>query len=109
MIGFLIGLYPRAWRARYGDEFAALLEEGSLGPFVVLDVLRHAARLQVGVHRGLVLFASALALSASAEVAAVRMDLTNNILWPPTTPLRTLALAGAVPPWVPVESSRCFP
>lgn len=35
----LLRCYPRRWRARYGEEFAALLEERSLGPFDVIDVL----------------------------------------------------------------------
>jgi hypothetical protein len=36
---FLIRLYPRDWRARYGDEFEALLEERPVGPFDVADIL----------------------------------------------------------------------
>jgi hypothetical protein len=36
---WLLRLYPRAWRARYGEEFAALLAESRLSPFVVCDVL----------------------------------------------------------------------
>jgi OFA family oxalate/formate antiporter-like MFS transporter len=36
---FLIRLYPADWRARYGDEFEAILEERALGPFDVADVL----------------------------------------------------------------------
>jgi drug/metabolite transporter (DMT)-like permease len=36
---FLIRLYPAAWRARYGDEFEAVLEEQPLGPFDVVDIL----------------------------------------------------------------------
>ena len=39
MIALLIRLYPARWRARYGDEFAAVLEERPLGPFDVADVL----------------------------------------------------------------------
>ncbi len=39
MIGRLIRLYPAHWRARYGDEFAVVLEERPLGPFDVADVL----------------------------------------------------------------------
>ena len=39
MIGLLLRLYPAAWRRRYGDEFAAILEERPLGPFDVADVL----------------------------------------------------------------------
>ena len=35
----LIRLYPARWRARYGDEFVAMLEERPLGPFDVADVL----------------------------------------------------------------------
>ena len=39
MITLLLRLYPARWRARYGDEFAALLAERPLGPFDVADVL----------------------------------------------------------------------
>jgi hypothetical protein len=39
MIDLLLRLYPTRWRARYGDEFAAVLEERPLGPFDVADVL----------------------------------------------------------------------
>jgi hypothetical protein len=35
---FLVRLYPVDWRARYGDEFEALLAERPLGPFDVVDV-----------------------------------------------------------------------
>jgi hypothetical protein len=35
----LLRLYPARWRARYGDEFAALLEERPLGPYDVADIL----------------------------------------------------------------------
>ena len=39
MINLILRLYPARWRARYGDEFAAVLEERPLGPFDVADVL----------------------------------------------------------------------
>jgi len=39
---FLLGLYPREWRERYGDEFAALLEDIGMTPGVVVDVLTGA-------------------------------------------------------------------
>ncbi len=44
----LIRLYPARWRARYGDEFAAILEERSLGPYDVADIILGAldARLR---------------------------------------------------------------
>jgi hypothetical protein len=38
----LLRLYPRAWRERYGDEFAALITAEGLRPRVLLDVLRSA-------------------------------------------------------------------
>ena len=34
----LIRLYPAWWRARYGEEFAYLLEERPFGPFDLVDV-----------------------------------------------------------------------
>ena len=45
----LIRCYPAAWRERYGDEFASILEERPLGPFDVADVLLVAldARLRM--------------------------------------------------------------
>lgn len=39
MIALLLRLYPAPWRARYADEFGAVLEERPLGPFDVADVL----------------------------------------------------------------------
>jgi hypothetical protein len=39
MIALLLRLYPARWRARYGDEFAAVLDERPLGPFDVADIL----------------------------------------------------------------------
>jgi hypothetical protein len=38
----LLGLYPRSWRARYGEEFVALLEKEGTGPRVVLSVVAGA-------------------------------------------------------------------
>ena len=34
----LIRLYPASWRARYGEEFAYLLEQRPFGPFDLVDV-----------------------------------------------------------------------
>jgi hypothetical protein len=49
MIGLLLRCYPARWRARYGEEFAAVLAERPLGPFDVADVLLGAldARLHL--------------------------------------------------------------
>jgi hypothetical protein len=52
MRSFLMRCYPALWRARYGDEFGALLEERPLGPFDVADILLGAldARLRLRGH-----------------------------------------------------------
>jgi hypothetical protein len=38
----LLRLYPRAWRERYGDEFAALLESEPMGFRLLADVIAGA-------------------------------------------------------------------
>ena len=40
----LLRLYPRAWRARYGDEFFALIEESGATPRLLIDVAVAAVR-----------------------------------------------------------------
>jgi len=52
MIALLLRCYPARWRARYGDEFAAVLEERPLGPFDVADILLGALDAQLHL-RGL--------------------------------------------------------
>ncbi len=47
MRSLLIRLYPARWRARYGDEFEAILEERPLGPFDVSDILLGALDAQL--------------------------------------------------------------
>ncbi len=58
MRSLLIRLYPASWRARYGVEFEAILEERPLGPFDVADILLaaidahlHLRGLGVASHR----------------------------------------------------------
>ena len=52
MRSLLIRLYPARWRARYGDEFGAILEDRPLGPFDVADIV--LAALDAHLHlRGL--------------------------------------------------------
>jgi hypothetical protein len=52
MIALLLRLYPARWRDRYGDEFAAVVEERPLGPFDVADILLGALDAHLHV-RGL--------------------------------------------------------
>lgn len=106
MIALLLVLHPRRWRVRYGEEFRALLEATPMDAGVVLDVLRNAARLHARAHAMALRIVTALAQTSLAEVLAVRANLTDNILWAPTTPLRALALAAVVLPWVPVVAAH---
>jgi hypothetical protein len=48
LIRLLLRLYPRAWRERYGAEYATLLVEHGLGPRTVIDVLRGALDARLG-------------------------------------------------------------
>lgn len=47
MRSLLLRCYPAHWRARYGEEFEALLEERPLGPFDVVDILLGALDAQL--------------------------------------------------------------
>ena len=47
MRSLLIRCYPARWRARYGDEFEAILEERPLGPFDVADIFLGALDAQL--------------------------------------------------------------
>jgi hypothetical protein len=42
VIGLLLRLYPRAWRARYGAELRDLVDESGLTPAAAVDVARGA-------------------------------------------------------------------
>ena len=46
----LIRCYPAAWRERYGDEFASILDERPLGPFDVADILLGALDARLRLH-----------------------------------------------------------
>ena len=49
MTSLLLRFFPARWRARYGDEFEALLAERPIGPFDVADVL--LAAIDAHLHR----------------------------------------------------------
>lgn len=51
MRSLLIRLYPARWRARYGDEFEAILDERPLGPFDVADILLGAVDAQLRLRK----------------------------------------------------------
>lgn len=100
MIRLLVVLYPRKWRARYGEEFAALLKDTRLTPGAVFDVVVQAGRLHAETHRRLTAVLASLLWSACTVRLSVRAHLTANILWAPTSPARGLALAATLGPWL---------
>ena len=100
MIRLLVALYPSKWRATFGEEFAALLEDTRLTPRVVLDVAVSAGKLRVSGHRRLTLVLASLLWSGCLEYLSAHAHLTANILWAPTTFARALALAATLGPWL---------
>ncbi len=101
----LLAMYPKRWRARYGDEFAALLQETPLTLAAIVDVLRHAVGLRLQARPRVAQVAGSVLATAAVEAMASRAGLTDNILWAPTTPLRTLALVAVLAPTVLVIGS----
>lgn len=100
MIDLLVGLYPRRWRATFGEEFAALLEDTRLTPRVVFDVVISAGKMHAAVHRRLAVVLAPVLWSGYMICLSVRAHLTANVLWAPTTPGRALALAATIGPWL---------
>ena len=60
MIRLLVALYPRKWRASFGEEFTALLEDTRLTPGAVFDVVASAGKLHAASHRRLALVLASL-------------------------------------------------
>jgi hypothetical protein len=50
---WLVSLYPRAWRQRYGDEFDALLDECLHSPLDIVDILFGALDAHMDLYHGL--------------------------------------------------------
>lgn len=100
MTRYLLALYPRQWRERYGEEFAALLDDTPPTLPMVVDVVYHAAALHAGRHQNALRVCAAVMVSALVEIVSVRAGLTTNILWAPTDPVRASALVAAVGPWL---------
>jgi len=96
----LVALYPRKWRAAFGEEFAALLEDTRLTPRAVFDVVVSAGKLHAASHRRLALVLVSLLWSGCMVYLSVRARLTANVLWAPSTPARALALAATIGPWL---------
>jgi hypothetical protein len=65
MKSLLIRCYPASWRARYAEEFEAILDERPLGPFDVADILLGAfdAQLRLRNRRSTVIQGRGLRMS----------------------------------------------
>ncbi len=100
MTRLLVALYPRKWRADFGEEFAALLEDTRLTPRAVFDAVVSAGKLHAASHRRLALVLASLPWSGCMEYLSVRARLTANVFWAPSTPARALALAATIGPWL---------
>ena len=80
----LIRCYPAAWRERYGDEFASILEERPLGPFDVADILLGAldARLRMRDRRAAVTQQKGFSMSLRiGGIAAILGSTSLAIAW----------------------------
>lgn len=104
----LVGLYPAAWRARYGSELedliAAMRDDGHAAWRLHLDVLRGASREWLRAARGrngllMVLWAWALTVVAGGTVQKTTESGTTLLLVAAVTAalLVTAGLALAVP------------
>jgi hypothetical protein len=95
LIATLVSLYPASWRARYGDEFAALLEQTPLTPLVVLDVLRTAGEER----RNRLLSVVASMFGRSRRQAIVSLSVLALLYLPaPRTGRRSVRESLAPPP-----------
>ena len=80
MRSFLIRCYPAGWRARYGDEFEAILKERPLGPFDVADILLGALDAQLRLRRRGADITQGRGLSMSLRVGGIAAILAAPLL-----------------------------
>jgi len=80
MRSLLLRCYPARWRARYGDEFEALLEERPLGPFDVADILLGALDAQLRLRRVGTDFAHGRSFSMSLRLGGFAAILAAPLL-----------------------------
>jgi uncharacterized membrane protein YhaH (DUF805 family) len=115
-MNLLVRLYPQAWRERYGDELAALLEDRRPGPFDVADLalgaldahlhlrgLGHRWELRKGIPMSLRLVGSAAVVGGGLWIlffaiagASYANAADNTLVWVPVVVFAGLALLAAV-------------
>lgn len=88
----LVRLYPRAWRARYGQEMLALLEQGSASWKDVIDLTRGAASEWIRASRSVrATLALAGSVTSSAAATALAWFVRGQGLEPPGEAVAILA------------------
>jgi hypothetical protein len=80
MKSLLVRCYPARWRARYGDEFSAILEERPLGPFDVADILLGALDAQLRLRRVGADIAHGRGFSMSLRIGGIAAILGSALL-----------------------------
>jgi hypothetical protein len=88
----LLRLYPQAWRRRYGDEFESILEDRSLSPSDVVDVVQGAMDAHVRVRRR-----SFRGFERSGRRVTGIAAILGGFVWPTGFFVATFDPAG--PPW----------
>ena len=91
MIRLLVALYPKKWRATFGEEFAALLEHTRLPPAWSSTWWSARESCTAQVTGGWLSSSRRCCGPGVMLYLSVHAPLTANILWAPTTPARALA------------------
>lgn len=81
---WLLKLYPRRWRNRYGAEFGALLEAEPLRAASVFNVMWAACCAHADLRRKGLTWIGSVTTAALVEWYAVSRGIADNILWIPS-------------------------
>jgi hypothetical protein len=81
----IVRLYPRSWRARYGQEMLAIVEQSGLRAIDVVDLIQGLAGEWIRASRGVRAVIAVLAAAAcSAASTAIAWWLRRQPIAPPT-------------------------
>jgi len=93
---FLIRLYPANWRARYGEEFDALLEDSPPGLGSLFDLMKGAIKMQMNVPSfpkvALVLGVAGLLVGLGVSFLVKPRYVSTSVMTFESTPGSTLAV-----------------
>jgi hypothetical protein len=93
---FLIRLYPANWRARYGEEFDALLEDSPPGLGSLFDLMKGAIKMQMNVPSfpklALVLGVAGLLVGLGVSFLVEPRYVSTSVMTFESTPGSTLAV-----------------